>query len=55
MLNSFARLTTGGLKCDRHLADQADRAASLEKAKSPRKKGMSAQAVKEMNEKLNLM
>jgi hypothetical protein len=55
MLNSFARLTTGGLKCDRHLADQAERAAALEKTKSPRKKGMSARAVKEMNEKLNLM
>ena len=55
MLNSFARLTTGGLKCDRHLAEEAERAAAVRKAKAPRKRGMSRQTLKEMTRKLNLM
>jgi hypothetical protein len=55
MLNSFARLTNGGLKCERHLADEADRKARLEKAAAPRKKGITPESVKEMQDKLNLM
>jgi hypothetical protein len=55
MLNSFARLTNGGLKCERHLAEEADRKTKLEKAAAPRKKGITPESVKEMQDKLNLM
>jgi hypothetical protein len=56
MLNAFTRLTNGGLKCERHVADEAERQARLEDLKTPaRKKGLSPEALQEMNEKLNLM
>jgi hypothetical protein len=55
MLNSFARLTNGGLKCERHLIDDADRQRKLESRDAPRKKGISDESVKEMQEKLKLM
>ena len=55
MLNSFARLTTGGLKCERHLADEAQRIALLKKKATDPKKGISPSSLHQMEEKLNLM
>ena len=56
MLNSFARLTNGGLKCERHLIDEAERQAKLSSEKLPQpKKGLSPEAKDEMIAKLNLM
>jgi hypothetical protein len=56
MLNSFSRLSTGGLKCQRHLDDQAERLARLRQTKkTARKKGISPKSVKEMEDKLHLM
>jgi len=55
MLNSFARLTNGGLKCERHLLDEAERQQELAEESTPRKKGMSKEALAEMNDHLNLM
>jgi hypothetical protein len=56
MLNAFSRLTTGGLKCERLLDDQAQRAADrTHKKRSATKAGLSKAALKEMNEKLHLM
>ena len=56
MLNSFARLTNGGLRCERHLIDEAERQAKLASEKLPQpKKGLSPEAKDEMIEKLNLM
>jgi hypothetical protein len=56
VLNSLSRLTNGGLKCERHLADETDRKAAAEARKQPQgKRGLSPEAVAELNEKLNLM
>ena len=55
MLNSFARLTNGGLKCDRHLSEEAERLAKSDKRNQSAKKGLSEEAIKEMQEKLKLM
>jgi len=56
MLNTFARLTNGGLKCERHLADEAQRKEQLADEASPKKKkGMSKKSVREMKDRLNLM
>ena len=55
MLNSFARLTNGGLKCERYVAEGAERKARLARQTAPRKKGISPESVKEMQDKLNLM
>ena len=55
MLNSFARLTTGGLKCERHLAEEAQRIAMLKKKVPDPKKGISPSSLHQMEEKLNLM
>jgi hypothetical protein len=56
MLNSLSRLTTGGLRCERHLADHAQLQLHLNTHTPPQaKKGITPQSVKEMNEKLNLM
>lgn len=55
MLNSLSRLTSGGLKCERHLAEEADRSAKRQKEASNPKKGISPESVKEMKDKLNLM
>ena len=44
MLNSLARLTSGGLKCEQHLVNQADRKAQLEKQQAgPKPGGITAQ------------
>jgi hypothetical protein len=55
MLNAFSRLANGGLKCERHLADEAKRKA--ESSTRPRrvKKGISRASIREMERKLNLM
>ena len=54
MLNSFARLTNGGLRCERHLIDDI-----ILRAKIPQpgdgKGGMSEKAVKEMEDGLQLL
>jgi len=55
MLNSFARLTNGGIKCERHLLEDLERKAKLRKQKSPRKNGVSKESLREMEEKLKLM
>ena len=55
MLNSLSRLTAGGLKCERHLDDHAERLARIRAQKRPAKKGLSKAVLKEMNEKLKLM
>jgi hypothetical protein len=38
MLNTLSRLTVGGLKCERHLADEAERKTRAELSRSPNKK-----------------
>src|SRR5262245_18670245 len=38
MLNTLSRLTVGGLKCERHLADEAERKARLDHSRGPNKK-----------------
>src|SRR6266403_832979 len=53
MLNAFTKLANGGLGCERHLADEAQRLAALAKQIVP-KKGISPEAVKQMQDKLNL-
>jgi hypothetical protein len=55
MLNAFSRLTTGGLKCERHLADEDLRKAAVSSRSRRGKKGISPASVREMEEKLNLM
>lgn len=57
MLNTFARLTNGGLKCERHLADEALRKEQLALQASPKKhkKGMSKKSIREMKDRLSLM
>lgn len=56
MLNSLSRLTTGGLKCERHLTDQADRDLRLQQQQAPQpKKGLSKESIKEMEDALHLM
>ena len=55
-LNSFSRLTNGGLKCEQHLIDEAQRlVAEAAKQLPDQKKGISDDSVKEMEDKLNLM
>jgi len=50
------RLTNGGLKCERHLADEAQRKEQLADGASPKKKkGMSKKSVREMKDRLSLM
>jgi hypothetical protein len=56
MLNSLSRLTTGGLKCERHLSDQAERNTKVQQQQIPEpKKGISSGSVQEMETALNLM
>ena len=56
LLNSLARMLSGGIKCERHVVEQAERQARLEREKQPQpKKGLSPEAKDEMIEKLNLM
>jgi len=55
MLNSFARLTNGGLKCDRHVQDDLERRAKALEAAQPRQGGMSPRSVKDMEDSLNLL
>src|SRR5215469_1246461 len=45
MLNAFSRLTNGGLKCERHLADEAQRKADSRSRGRRGKKGISAASV----------
>jgi hypothetical protein len=54
MLNSFTRLINGGLRCERHAAEESGRAAA--KHNTPKtKKGMTPGSVREMKQKLKLM
>ena len=56
MLNAFSRLATGGLKCERHLREQAQIAQQTNtQPESCPKKGISPGSVKEMNDKLSLL
>ena len=56
MLNSFARLTNGGLKCEHHLAEEAERKLKLQQQKPrPFKKGITKKTLREMERKLKLM
>jgi hypothetical protein len=58
MLNTLSRLTAGGVKCERLLADEADRKAKLELHRqngSARKKGMTPKTLSEVKDELNLM
>jgi len=56
MLNSLSRLTTGGLKCERHLSDHPERNTQDQEQQKPQsKKGISSGSVQEMETALNLM
>ena len=55
MLNSFSRLTTGGLKCEKHLLEEADHKARLGREANPTEGGLSPEVTRELIEKLNLM
>jgi hypothetical protein len=56
LLNAMARTVSGGLKCERHIADQAAHQASAEKESQPdSEKGLSKKTFKEMNAALKLM
>jgi len=55
-INSFARLTTGGLKCEKHLIEESERLQAEALKKLPNhKKGISDESIQEMQGKLNLM
>jgi hypothetical protein len=55
LLNSLARLLSGGLRCESHLMDLAERKASLEKPEETEGKGMSDEIQKTLINKLNLL
>ena len=56
MLNAFTRISTGGLKCERHQLEQKKMEAETSQAKTPREKpGISDEAVAEMKAKLALL
>jgi len=56
LLNALARVLSGGLKCERHVADQAAQQARAEKETQPdSEKGLSKKTFKEMNAALKLM
>ena len=55
MLNSFSRLVSGSLKCERHLSEAAERKAKLKAQKRPRSGGITAEALAEAERKLNLL
>jgi len=55
MLNAFSRLAAGGLKCERHLADELVRKALLERKTHRSKKGITRKSQKQMESKLNLL
>ena len=56
LLNAMARVLSGGLKCERHLADQVQRQARLHDENQPeQKKGLSPGATSQMIDALNLM
>ena len=55
MLNSFSRLTTGGLKCEKHLLEEAGHKARLDREANPTEGGLSPEVTRELIEKLNLM
>ena len=55
MLNSLSRLTTAGLKCERHLADQALQNPNYQQPQPKAKKGISSGSVQEMEDALHLM
>lgn len=55
MLNAFSRIAAGGLKCERHLADEAVRKVILQKQTHRAKKGISRKAQKQMESSLNLL
>jgi hypothetical protein len=56
MLNTLSRLTVGGLKCERHLADEAERKAKLDHSRSPNKKkgGIPTRSRKEVEQEFGL-
>jgi len=55
MLNAFSRIAAGGLKCERHLADELVRKALLERKTHRSKKGITRKSQKQMESKLNLL
>ena len=55
-LNAFARLSNGGLRCERHLLDEAQRLFEQSQKQLPaQEKGITPESVKQMQDKLNLM
>ena len=54
LLNSIARMLSGGLKCERHVADQLERALKQHLQKSPGGKGLSPEVLKQLITELNL-
>ena len=55
LLNSLARLLSGGLRCEQHLLDAAERKAQLEQAEDPDGKGLTPKVTGKLIHKLNLM
>src|SRR5215831_2140064 len=53
MLNSFARLTNGGLKCDRQLQDDHERRAKTLRSTQPG--GMTPECIQQMEDTLRLL
>jgi len=55
-LNSLSRLTAGGLKCERHLSDQAERVAGLTQQQQPQeKKVLTQETLERIERELNLL
>ncbi len=56
MLNTLSRLTVGGLKCERHLADEAERKARVELSGPSNKKkgGIPARSRKQVEQEFGL-
>ena len=56
LLNAMARMLSGGIKCERLLAEEADRKARLPQPDQPGdKKGLSDETFNKMNDKLHFM
>jgi cell division protein FtsI/penicillin-binding protein 2 len=55
MLNAVARLTNGGLRCERHLLDEAAAKAEREVPAGTEKHGMTEEQMREFRELLNEM
>ena len=55
MLNTLSRLTTGGLKCERHLATEAERKAKLHPQKRAKRGGITPGTRRRVEKELKLM